>query len=65
VTTAFIAKVGDLIALGVIALFLALRAPQKSQPDMRLSQPFWLWVITVALLDTAARAPMTSASPQR
>jgi drug/metabolite transporter (DMT)-like permease len=54
VTTAFIAKVGDLIALGVIALFLAWRAPRKSQPELRLSQPFWLWVIPVALLDTAA-----------
>jgi len=54
VTTAFIAKVGDLIALGAIALFLAWRAPRKSQPDLRLSQPFWLWVVPVALLDTAA-----------
>jgi drug/metabolite transporter (DMT)-like permease len=54
VTTAFIAKVGDLIALGVIALRLAWRAPRKPQPDPRLSQPFWLWVIPVALLDTAA-----------
>jgi drug/metabolite transporter (DMT)-like permease len=54
VTTAFIAKVGDLIALGAIALFLAWRAPRKLQPELRLSQPFWLWVIPVALLDTAA-----------
>jgi drug/metabolite transporter (DMT)-like permease len=54
VTTAFIAKVGDLIALGAIALFLARRAPRKPQPEMHLSQPFWLWVIPVALLDTAA-----------
>jgi drug/metabolite transporter (DMT)-like permease len=54
VTTAFIAKVGDLLVLGVIVLFLAWRAPRKPQPDLRLSQPFWLWVIPVALLDTAA-----------
>jgi drug/metabolite transporter (DMT)-like permease len=54
VTTAFIAKVGDLLVLGVIVLFLAGRAPRKPQPDLRLSQPFWLWVIPVALLDTAA-----------
>ena len=37
VTTAFIAKVGDLIALGVIALVLAWRAPRKTQPELRLS----------------------------
>ncbi|HEY7094037.1 MAG TPA: DMT family transporter [Ktedonobacterales bacterium] len=54
VTTAFIAKVGDLIALGAIALFLARRAPRRHQPELRLSQPFWLWVIPVALLDTVA-----------
>jgi drug/metabolite transporter (DMT)-like permease len=54
VTTAFIAKVGDPLVLGVIVLFLAWRAPRKPQPDLRLSQPFWLWVIPVALLDTAA-----------
>jgi drug/metabolite transporter (DMT)-like permease len=54
VTTAFIAKVGDLLALSAIALFLAWRAPHKPQPGLRLSQPFWLWVIPVALLDTAA-----------
>ncbi|HEX3273121.1 MAG TPA: DMT family transporter [Ktedonobacterales bacterium] len=54
VTTAFIAKVGDLIALGAIALFLTWRAPRKPQPELRISQTFWLWVIPVALLDTAA-----------
>jgi drug/metabolite transporter (DMT)-like permease len=54
VTTAFIAKVGDLIALGLIALVLAWGAPRKTQPKLRLSQTFWLWVIPVALLDTAA-----------
>lgn len=54
VTTAFIAKVGDLVVLGGIALFLAWRAPRKSLPYGRLAQPFWLWVIPTALLDTAA-----------
>jgi drug/metabolite transporter (DMT)-like permease len=54
VTTAFIAKVGDLIALGLIALFLAWRAPRKSWTDTRLTWTFWLWVVPVALLDTAA-----------
>ena len=54
VTTAFIAKVGDLVALGVIALFLAWRAPRKPQPEAPLAWPFWLWVVPTALLDTAA-----------
>jgi uncharacterized membrane protein len=49
-TTAFIAKVGDLIALGGIALVLARRAPPKSQTTMRLAQSFWLWVIPTAIL---------------
>ena len=54
VTTAFISKVGDLVALGVIALFLAWRTPRRPQPEARLSWTFWLWVVPVALLDTAA-----------
>jgi len=54
VTTAFIAKVGDLVALGVIALFLAWRAPRRPRPVVRLAWPFWLWVVPTALLDTAA-----------
>jgi drug/metabolite transporter (DMT)-like permease len=54
VTTAFIAKVGDFLVLGGIALFLMWRAPGKPQFTARLTQPFWLWVIPVALLDTAA-----------
>jgi drug/metabolite transporter (DMT)-like permease len=60
VTTAFIAKVGDLVALGVIALFLAWRAPRKPQSEARLAWPFWLWVIPVALLDTAANIAYNS-----
>jgi drug/metabolite transporter (DMT)-like permease len=56
VTTAFIAKVGDLVVLGGIALFLVWRAPRKpySRPEARLAWPFWLWVLPTALLDTAA-----------
>jgi len=54
VTTAFIAKVGDLIVLGGAALFLMWRTPRKTQPESRLVWPFWLWVIPTALLDTAA-----------
>jgi drug/metabolite transporter (DMT)-like permease len=54
VTTAFIAKVGDLIVLGGAALFLMWRAPRKTQPEARLGWPFWLWVLPTALLDTAA-----------
>jgi drug/metabolite transporter (DMT)-like permease len=56
VTTAFIAKVGDLVVLGSIALFLAWRAPRKPycRPEARLAWPFWLWVLPTALLDTAA-----------
>jgi drug/metabolite transporter (DMT)-like permease len=54
VTTAFIAKVGDLMALGVIALVLAWRTPHRPQTRLLLNQPFWLWVVPVALLDTAA-----------
>ena len=49
-----IAKVGDLIAIGVIALFLSWRGPRKPQPGLRLAWPFWLWMIPTALLDTAA-----------
>jgi drug/metabolite transporter (DMT)-like permease len=54
VTTAFIAKVGDLIVLGGIALFLTWRAPRAPRLDTRLTTPFWLWVVPTALLDTAA-----------
>jgi drug/metabolite transporter (DMT)-like permease len=51
VATAFIAKVGDLLVLGGIALFVTWRRPH---PETRLATPFWLWVVPTALLDTAA-----------
>jgi drug/metabolite transporter (DMT)-like permease len=54
VTTAFIAKVGDLFVLGAIAVLLAIRAPRESRTASRRVQPFWLWVVPTALLDTAA-----------
>jgi drug/metabolite transporter (DMT)-like permease len=58
VTTAFIAKVGDLAVLGAIMIFLAWHAPHGSQGEARfagrLAWPFWLWALPTALLDTTA-----------
>jgi drug/metabolite transporter (DMT)-like permease len=59
VTTAFVAKVADLIVLGVMFIVIAMIARRSGQggalaPGAQRTPPFWLWVIPTALLDTAA-----------
>jgi drug/metabolite transporter (DMT)-like permease len=59
VTTAFVAKVADLIVLGVMFIVIAMIARRSGQggalaPGAQRTPLFWLWVLPTALLDTAA-----------
>jgi drug/metabolite transporter (DMT)-like permease len=59
VTTAFVAKVADLIVLGVMFVVIAMIARRSGQggalaPGAQRTPLFWLWVLPTALLDTAA-----------